>query len=419
MIVFMAIQYQRNNEKIGEPALNTAADQRGYRLTSIDMLRGLVIIIMALDHVRDFFMEGAQRDPMSNPDVGTALYFTRWITHFCAPVFVFLAGTSAGLMVARKSPAELGKFLLTRGLWLVLVEWFVVSTAISFAPFGSSQFGGKTFLILQVIWAIGMSMVVLAACQFLGRRVCLVLGAIIVLGHNSLDGLWPAQQTFGEPATPLWIGLHVFFGKVMGPFFVFNAYPLLPWIGVMLLGFGAAVIFEKPAAGRERALLWWGIAMCVAFVLLRALDVYGDANHWESQAGGSWRTVLDFLNTSKYPPSLLFLLMTLGPAAIFCAYAERWRGWLKDALVMYGRVPFAFYIVHWFLIHTLCLVLGAMQGVPVTALMDVPGVFPAEYGLPLPGVYLVWLLVVVSLYPWVRWMTGVKTRSRAWWLSYV
>ncbi len=399
--------------------MNTAADQRGYRLTSIDMLRGLVIIIMALDHVRDFFMTGSQQDPMSDPDVGTALYFTRWITHFCAPVFVFLAGTSAGLMVARKSPAELGKFLLTRGLWLVFIEWFVVSTAISFAPFGSAQFGGKIFMVLQVIWAIGMSMIALAACQFLGRKACLVLGALIVLGHNTLDGVWPTQQTFGDPATPLWIGLHAFFGKVMGPFFVFNVYPLLPWIGVILLGFGAAVLFEKPAAERERALLRWGIAICAAFVLLRLVDVYGDPNHWQRQAGESGRTVLDFLNTTKYPPSLSFLLMTLGPAAIFCAYAERWRGWLKDVFVTYGRVPFAFYIVHWYLIHTLCLVLGAVQGVPIGALMDVPGGYPPEYGLPLPGVYLVWLLVVVSLYPWVRWMAGVKTRSRAWWLSYV
>jgi uncharacterized membrane protein len=399
--------------------MNTAADQRGYRLTSIDMLRGLVIIIMALDHVRDFFMTGSQQDPMSNPDVGTALYFTRWITHFCAPVFVFLAGTSAGLMAARKSPAELGKFLLTRGLWLVFIEWFVISTAISFAPLGSAQFGGKTFLVLQVIWAIGVSMIALAACQFLGRKVCLVLGAIIVLGHNTLDGVWPTQQTFGDPTTPLWIGLHSFFGKAMGPFFILNVYPVLPWIGVILLGFGAATLFEKPAAERERGLLKWGIAICAAFVLLRLADVYGDTNHWQSQARGAWRTVLDFLNTTKYPPSLMFLLMTLGPAAIFCAYAERWRGWLKDVFVTYGRVPFAFYIVHWFLMHTLCLVLGAVQGVPVTALMDVPGAYPPEYGLPLPGVYLVWLLVVVSLYPWVRWVAGVKTRSRAWWLSYV
>ena len=399
--------------------MNANADQRAYRLTSIDMLRGLVIIIMALDHVRDFFMQGSVQDPVSDPNVGVALYFTRWITHFCAPVFVFLAGTSAGMMVARKSPSELAKFLLSRGIWLVLIEILVVSTFISFAPFGSAQFGGKTFLMLQVIWAIGVSMIALAACQFLGRKACLLLGAVIVLGHNALDGVWPTQQPFGNPDTPLWIGLHSQFGMVMGPFFVINSYPALPWIGVMLLGFGAAMLFENPAAERQRSLIVWGLVLTAAFVVLRALDVYGDPNHWEGQPAGGLRTLLDFLNTSKYPPSLLFLLMTLGPAAIFCAFAERWGGWLKDALVTYGRVPFAFYIVHWFVMHSLCLVLAAIQGVPVSAVMDVPGGYPPEYGLPLPGVYLVWILVVALLYPWVRWMAGVKTRSRAWWLSYV
>ena len=361
------------------PAMNTAADQRGYRLTSIDMLRGLVIIIMALDHVRDFFMEGAQQDPMSNPEVGTALYFTRWITHFCAPVFVFLAGTSAGLMVARKSPAELGKFLLTRGLWLVFIEWFVVSTAISFAPFGSRQFGGKTFLVLQVIWAIGMSMIVLAACQFLGRKVCLVLGAVIVLGHNALDGVWPAQQTFGDPATPLWIGAARVLRQGDGAVLRVQRLPVAALDRRDAAGLWRRGDVRKTAQPGASARCCGGASPCAPRSCCCALlDVYGDANHWQSQAGGSWRTVLDFLNTTKYPPSLLFLLMTLGPAAIFCAYAERWRGWLKDAFVMYGRVPFAFYIVHWYLIHTLCLVLGAVQGVPVTALMDVPGVLSAR-----------------------------------------
>ena len=401
--------------------MNSVADQRAYRLTSIDMLRGLVIIIMALDHVRDFFMSGSQQDPVQDPNVTVALYFTRWITHFCAPVFVFLAGTSAGLMVARKSPKELSRFLITRGLWLVFIEMFVVSTAISFAPFGSPAFGGKTFLLLQVIWAIGVSMIVLGLCQFLGRNACLGLGALIVLGHNALDGVWPTAESFGEAGPPLWIGLHSFFVRPVGPFFVINAYPVLPWIGIMLLGFGSAMLFEKPAQERRRALVLWGLALTLGFVALRALDVYGDPNSWETQAGGPVRTLLDFLNTTKYPPSLSFALMTLGPAAIFCAYAEAWKGWLKDTLVMYGRVPFAFYIVHWYLIHSLCVLLGVMQGFPAAAFLTVPGggAFPADFGLPLAGVYLVWLLVVAALYPWVRWMAGVKGRSRAWWLSYV
>jgi uncharacterized membrane protein len=396
-------------------------DQRSYRISSIDMLRGLVIVLMALDHVRDFFMAGAVQDPVNDPNVGVALYFTRWVTHFCAPVFVFLAGTSAGLMVARKSPGELARFLITRGVWLVFIEIFVVSTAISFAPLGDPQFGGRTFLLLQVIWAIGVSMIALGLLQFLGRNACLWLGALIVLGHNALDGVWPAAQDYAPSAAPWWIGLHSFIAQPLGPFFVINAYPVLPWLGIMLLGFGAARIFEQPPAQRRTSLIRWGLGLTAAFVLLRVLDVHGDPNHWQGQPGGAVRTLLDFLNTTKYPPSLLFALMTLGPAAIFCAHAEKWSGWLKDTLVMFGRVPFAFYIAHWYLIHLLCVLLGVAQGFPASALMTVPGgaAFPEGYGLPLPGVYLVWLAVVALLYPFVRWMAGVKARSRSPWLSYV
>ena len=403
------------------PSTHSIDDLRSYRLSSIDMLRGLVIIIMALDHTRDFFMAGATQDPMSDPNATVALYFTRWITHFCAPVFVFLAGTSAGLMAARKTPSELAKFLITRGLWLVFVEIFIVSTGISFSPLGDPNFGGKTFLMLQVIWAIGVGMIVLGLCQFLGRRVCLALGALIVLGHNALDAVWPSFQDYPEGAAPLWISLHTLLVRPLGPFFLIATYPALPWIGVILLGFGASRLFELPAEQRQRSLIRWGLAITAGFILLRALDVYGDPNHWESQASGSLRTALDFLNTTKYGPSLLFTAMTLGPAAIFCAFAERWSGWLKDTLVMYGRVPFAFYIVHWFLLHSLCMLLAVIQGYPASSVMTVPGAgnFPAGFGLPLPGVYGMWLLVVVTLYPWVRYMAGVKARSKQWWLSYV
>ncbi len=402
--------------------MNVVADQRGYRISSIDMLRGLVIVIMALDHSRDFFMAGAQQDPVQDPNVPVPLYFTRWITHFCAPVFVFLAGTSAGLMVARKTPGELARFLITRGLWLVFIEVVVVSTAISFSPFGDPNFNGLTFLMLQVIWAIGVSMIVLGLCQFLGRKVCLLLGAVIVLGHNALDPIWPTLADYPEFGTaPLWIGLHTVVVKPVGPFFLINTYPVIPWVGIILLGFGSSTLFEQPAEQRRRSLILWGIALTVLFVVLRLIDKYGDPNNWEVQEGGPVRTLLDFLNTTKYGPSLSFTLMTLGPAAIFCAYAERWSGWLKDTLVMYGRVPFAFYIVHWYLIHSLCVLLGVIQGFPASALMTVPGggAYPEGYGLPLPGVYAMWALVVVSLYPWVRWVAGVKARNKSPWLSYV
>jgi uncharacterized membrane protein len=408
----------RGSKKNDGGSTVAATDQRAYRLTSIDMLRGLVIIIMAIDHTRDFFSTAMSIDPMSDPNVGLPLALTRWITHFCAPVFVFLSGTSAGLMVARKNPAELSRFLLTRGLWLIFVEVFIISTAITFSPGGIEQLGGKTLAFMQVIWAIGASMVVLAGLQFAGRKVCLALGALIVLGHNALDGHWPASQGILDASPPLWAALHVSMSKVAGPFHFLFLYPLLPWLGVMLLGFGASALFERAPDARKRALLAWGLGITAAFIVLRFIDGYGDTNHWQAQVRGV-ATFIDFLNTSKYPPSLLFLAMTLGPAAIFCAYAERMRGFIKDTFVMFGRVPFAFYVAHFYLLHLLSLLLGAIQGLPVAQLLTFPPFYPPGYGVSLPVVYAVWALVIVLLYPLCRWVAGVKARNPARWLSYV
>lgn len=398
--------------------MNTLADQRAYRLTSIDMLRGLVIVIMALDHARDFLSQAMSIDPMADPNAGLALAMTRWITHFCAPVFVFLAGTSAGLMTARKTPSDLFRFLLTRGLWLIFVEIFVISTATTFAPGGIEQLGGQTLAFMQVIWVIGASMVLLAFLQFLGRKVCLALGALIVLGHNALDGHWPASQSILDTTPPLWAALHVPMSTVAGPFHFLFLYPLLPWLGVMLLGFGAVGLFERDEDSRRKALLGWGVAITVFFLVLRFFDGYGEPNHWETQPTAA-RTFIDFLNVTKYPPSLEFLAMTLGPAAIFCAYAERMRGFLKDTFVMFGRVPFAFYVAHFYLLHALSLVLGAAQGVPLEQLMTFPPFYPKNYGVSLPLVYAMWALVIVLLYPFCRWVAGVKAKSKSWWLSYV
>jgi len=395
-----------------------SSDARGYRLTSIDMLRGLVIIIMAIDHTRDFFSTAMSIDPMSDPNVSLPLALTRWITHFCAPVFVFLAGTSAGLMVARKTPADLSRFLLTRGFWLIFVEIFIISTATSFSPGGIEQLGGKTLAFMQVIWVIGASMVLLSLLQYLGRKVCLALGVLIVLGHNALDGHWPVSQGIVDTAPPLWAALHVSMSKVAGPFHFLFLYPLLPWLGVMLLGFGASALFEREAGARNRALLLWGMAITAGFIILRFIDGYGESNHWQTQVRGA-ATFIDFLNTTKYPPSLQFLAMTLGPAAIFCSFADRMHGFLKDAFVMFGRVPFAFYVAHFYLLHALSLLLGAMQGIPVRELLTFPPFYPQGYGVSLPVVYAVWAFVVVSLYPFCRWVASVKARSRAWWLSYV
>jgi uncharacterized membrane protein len=391
---------------------------RAYRLPSIDMLRGLVIVIMAIDHARDYFNFGGEADPLANPAIGAALFFTRWITHFCAPVFVFLAGTSAGLMTSRKTPSALGTFLLTRGLWLILVECVVVANAWSFAPWGIEQLGGRVGVAMQVIWVIGASMVVLAGAQFLGQRACLVIGASIVLGHNLLDPIWPATNGLFDAAHPVWIALHTQMRTDIGPFSFIWIYPLLPWIGVMLLAFGTAPLFQGPARRRDARLLVCGVAATAAFVVLRAAGVYGESNPWQVQ-GRAIATLIDFLNVTKYPPSLLFMLMTLGPAAIVCASADRVPEAIKQPLIVFGRAPFAFYVAHLYLLHTLAVVFGTMQGFAPRAFLTYSFFFPKGYGVGLPAVYGVWLLVVVALYPLCRWAAAAKKRRQDWWLSYL
>jgi uncharacterized membrane protein len=397
---------------------SASPDQRAYRLASIDMLRGLVILVMALDHVRDFTMMGGLQDPMTDPNVSPWLFFTRWVTHFCAPVFVFLAGTSAGLMAGRKSPRELAAFLFKRGLWIVVVEITILSTAFTFSPGGLPQFGGQTLVILQTLWAIGASMVVLAGAQFLGARFCLIAGVLVIACHNLLDPFWPAASRFGGEF-PLWVALHAQMSARVGPFLVINGYPLLPWCAVMLFGFGAAGVFRKLPDERNRLLRQGGLAMVALFVLLRAVNVYGDSGHWQASPNGALYTFMAFLNTNKYPPSLDYLLMTLGPAAIVCSYADHWKGWLKDTLVMFGRVPFAFYIAHFYLAHLLAVAIGLVQGFSLAQMWTFFPFFPKGFGVPLWGVYIGWLCVIALLYPLCRSMAQLKARRTDWWLSYL
>ena len=397
----------------------TASDQRSYRLPSIDILRGLVIVIMALDHCRDFLMVASAQDPMAGSDIPPGLFFTRWITHFCAPVFVFLAGTSAGLMTSRRTPREIGRLLFTRGLWLVFVEALIVSNGWTFSPGGIEPLGGRYLVVLQVIWALGASMIVLGAAQFLGRGACLGLGAVIVLGHNLLDPVWPHVARDSLDA-PLWIGLHSRMQAAFGPVFVNVAYPVLPWTGVMLLGFGASLLFERPPPERSRLLLRVGVAVTLAFLLVRGIDAYGESRAWHWQPGGILDTVMSFLNTTKYPPSLDYLLMTLGPAAIFLSFAERMRGAVAGVLSTIGRAPFAFYVAHIYLIHLVSIGLGAAQGFDPAKFLTLFVFYPKEgYGVPLAGVYVFWLLVVAALYPLSAAVARLKARRRDWWLGYL
>jgi uncharacterized membrane protein len=394
------------------------SDQRAYRLSSLDLLRGLIIVVMALDHVRDFVMTAAVQDPTADPNSSPLLFATRWITHFCAPTFVFLAGTSAGLMASRKSRAELAKFLLTRGLWLLLLEILVISPAWTFAPTGAGGFGGHIYVALQVIWVIGASMVILAGAQYLGRGACLAIGTVILVGHNLLDAAWPAASTTGHTAGA-WAALHARQLYEIGNFRVFFSYPLLPWIGVMFAGYGAAALFELPQHRRNLLLVRFGLGMVLAFVVIRALNVYGDPNPWKPDSGSAAASLMSFLGTTKYPPSLLFLLMTLGPAAIACAFIERLYAPLRNVLVTFGRAPLAFYLAHLYLIHFVAMMLGVAQGHSASQFLTHYRFFPQGFGVGLAGVYLVWIAVVLALYPLCRWVADVKARRRDWWLSYV
>jgi uncharacterized membrane protein len=370
------------------------------RLAAVDLLRGLVMVIMTLDHVRDFFTN-ARFEPTDLTHTTTALFLTRWITHYCAPVFVFLAGASAYLAgTRRRSTGELSRFLVTRGLWLVVLELTVVRVA-WFFDFDFSRFA------LQVIWAIGMSMVALAGLVFLPIAAITAFGVGMIATHNLLDGI-PAER-FGSLAW-LWYLLHESHLPVI--------YPLIPWIGVMAAGYGFGALLVRDETQRRRLLWTLGLGATLGFVGLRALNRYGDPSPWSPQASATF-TVLSFLDTTKYPPSLLFLLMTLGPAITLLPLLERARGPVARFFIVFGRVPLFYYVLHLYLIHALAVVVALLAQGDARALFTIFAAFPADFGFGLPVVYLVWVVVVAALYLPSRWFAGVKQRRRDVWLSYL
>jgi uncharacterized membrane protein len=378
---------------------------RPPRTQSIDLLRGLVMVLMVLDHARDFFW-GFRFRATDLTQTTVPLFFTRWITHFCAPTFVLLAGLGAYLYGQRHGRAAVTRYLLTRGLWLVLLELTVIRLCWIPDP-------GYHLTVLQVIWVLGWSMVALAALHRLPLPALIAIGAALVGGHNLLDGL--DHQKLGA-LDWLWTILHR--GGVLNPFpgrRVFVSYPLLPWIGVMALGYALGPIYQRPADERRRVLLRLGLGACVAFVALRALNIYGDPMQWTHQARGPVWTALSFLNCQKYPPSLLFVLMTLGPALCLLAWFE--GGITLRPLVVFGRVPLLFYVGHLLLLRYTSLPLGVNRW-GLAALRPPPGhAGSPEY--PLPVTYLAWFLSLLLLYPLCRWFAALKARRSDAWLSYL
>jgi len=397
---------------LASPAAAAAGVTRSgaARIEGIDALRGLVIVLMVLDHVRDFFHRTAfTADPLALGEAGDpALFMTRWVTHLCAPTFVFLAGVSVWLQRANgKSRPDLSRFLLTRGLWLIVLELTLVTVGFNF----------QWFAFLQVIWAIGASMLVLAALIWLPRIVVLASGVLIVAGHQALAPMNPPD--FGA-AGPVWQLAMEFGPTPFGPGFL--AYPFAPWLGIMLMGYGLGGVFTLGGSARTRAVLLLAGGLLAAFVVLRTLNGYGDPQPWAAQADGLW-TFLSFINVSKYPPSLDYALVTLGVALALLPVLERlWRPAL-GVLLTFGRTPLFTYLLHIWLAHSLALVVGALTGIPVSGFFNMLGdpsrLIAAGWGFGLAPVYGFWLLTLVILYPMSRWFEGVKRRRRDWWLGYL
>ncbi|MDB4965312.1 MAG: hypothetical protein JWN44_1001 [Myxococcales bacterium] len=380
------------------------------RLESIDLLRGLIMVIMALDHTRDYFGNPGQ-NPTDLATASAALFLTRWVTFFCAPVFFLLTGTGAFLSLSRKSPRELSRFLFTRGLWLIFLD-VVVLRCLAY----QFNFDYRVTMLL-VLWALGWAMMTLSLLVRLPAWVAATFGAALVLGHNLLDGV--------QSTNPLWAMLHAPGFVLDTPrHVVFAAYPLVPWIGVTALGYSLGRIYRWPADRRRTFLLRLGLSLSLAFVVIRATNVYGDPVAWTTQRTALF-TALSFLDTNKYPPSLLFLLMTLGPA-LLCLWAVDGRTprVLRPALVI-GKVPLFYYMVHFFLIHLVAVAVCRVRYGSARWMFESPDLAhypfspPPGWGFSLPLVYLAWVGVVVAMYPLCRWFAALKQRRSDAWLSYL
>lgn len=378
------------------------------------------MVIMALDHVRDFIHRGAMvYSPTDLSKASAFLFLTRWITHVCAPTFMLTAGLGAYLWWHRgRTRGELSRFLLTRGLWLILLELTVMRLAYNF------NYSFQYPVLLLVLWVLGACMIALAGLAWLPLPALTALSLLLIAGHNLFDPITAASLGRGAA---LWNLLHQPGGFSIGGAVIVVGYPLIPWVAVMALGFCLGQWYTLAREPRHRRLMLAGVGCVVGFLLLRGANLYGDPAPWSAQASTSY-TALSFLNTTKYPPSLAFLLMTLGPALLALAWFERplprWAG----PLVVYGRVPLFYFVLHFFAAHLAAVLLGLVRyGAaaarfalhPVPSMGAPAGLYPADFGYSLGVAYLVWAVVVLAMYPACRWFAAFKARREEWWVSYL
>jgi uncharacterized membrane protein len=399
------------------PASFAKPASKAKRIESIDLLRGIVMIIMAIDHVRHFFHHDALLyEPTDLGQTSVVLFFTRWITHFCAPIFVFLAGVSSYLYGINKSRKELAYYLFSRGLWLVFVELFIISLEQTFNP-------SYPVVVLQVIWATGISMMVLSGLIYLKRPFILAIAILLIVGHNLLDNIH-------VPGTGLtaftWSVLHEPADFVVGHVLIIVKYPVLPWISILTMGYYLGFVFSAHynPEKRMKLLLLIGFIALELFFFLRTINMYGNSSHWTNQKNVAF-SLLSFLNVTKYPPSLLYTLVTLGPAVVFLALADKPLNSFTRKIAVFGRVPFFYYVIHFFLIHLMAMFGAVLLGFSWSDMIlnNVLGRVPSmkSYGFNLLTVYLVWVILILVLYPCCKWYDRYK-RSHLPdnpWLTYV
>ena len=394
----------------------TSTLNQKQRLASIDMMRGIVMIIMALDHTRDFFHVDAQLfNPTDLSKTTTILFFTRWVTHFCAPTFVFLSGLSAGLSLQRKSKKELSWFLFTRGLWLVIIELTIMRFGFAFNLYYDVTF-------FEVIYTIGASMMVLSVLVFLPQQVVLGIGLILIFGHDALNMIQLTPQDSG----------YVIWTLVQRPGFIaldethgiFVSYPLIPWLGIMLAGFGAARLYTHfSTEKRRKVLVYSGVIAIVLFVIIRFTNVLAPLDAWSVQEN-SWFTFLSFINTVKYPVTVLFTLMILGPVLIILSFTERAQGWFTDKTIIIGRVPLFYFIVHFYVLHVAALATHLIISGKSFGELDfhlsagLGGIAPGS-GYPLIWTYVAWGILILVMYRACKWYNHYKSTHSHWWLSYL
>jgi uncharacterized membrane protein len=392
--------------------LNTNTLQKP-RIETIDFLKGLAMVIMALDHVRDYFHFSAFLFDPADPTQSTLpIFLTRWITHFCAPAFSLLAGISAYMVGKRKTKRELSAYLLKRGIWLIFIE----VTVIAFSWFFDIHFGA---ILLGVIWSLGVSMIFLAGLIYLPRLVILLFSLLLIVGHNLLDNIH-------FPTSMFWSMLHEFnMFKLGDRSQLLIGYPVIPWIAVMALGYYFGAFYEKTfdSTKRKKLFNWIGVTALLAFVVFRYTNLYGDAKPFVHY-GTIAQDMISFLNPSKYPPSLLYLLMTLGAAFVFLANTEKLKGKIVNFFCTFGRVPFFYYILHLYLIHLVALVVAQFTGygwekmILPTWISYAPGL--KGYGFSLPIVYIIWACLIFALYPICKkYDTYKQSHKEKWWLSYL